>query len=338
MKVISAEKKLCLSCMEEHQVKRVEVQEENIFKGLTVKYPARYEYCNRTDEFLTYEDSLITNDLAFKDAYREKVGLLTSREIVGIREMYGVSQKDFCAILGWGSSTINRYENHQVQSVAHNDILSKLADDPKWFLELLNRAKDILSEKAYLKYLGNTKECCRLKQDEYARAHIETVHMKFNSDPILTGNTDLNLDKVVEVIGYLARNITNLFLVKLLKMLWYSDSLHFKRYGRSISGLVYVALPMGAVPDAYKSLLLLKGIEYDEMQCNESISFRFKTPADFEIRFLSDTETQVLDEVIKRFKYHSGQDMIVAMHQEEAYKNTLENQPISYKHAKNLSI
>ncbi len=164
MKTISAEKKLCLSCMEEHEVKRVEVQEENIFKGVTVNYPARYEYCNRTDEFLTYEDSLITNDLAFKDAYRERVGLLTSREIVGIREMYSVSQKDFCAILGWGSSTVNRYENYQVQDVAHNDILRKLGDDPKWFIELLNRAKDILPEKAYLKYLGNAK-----KQGGYLR-------------------------------------------------------------------------------------------------------------------------------------------------------------------------
>ena len=318
MKVISTEKRLCLSCMEEHEVKRVEVQEENIFKDVTVNYPARYEYCNRTDEFLTYGDSLTTNDLAFKDAYREKVGLLTSREIVGIREMYGVSQKDFCAILRWGSSTINRYENHQVQGVAHNDILRKLADDPKWFMELLNRVKDRLPEKAYLKYLGNAKGYYRLKQDEYARAHIETVHMKFDGDRILAGNTDLNLDKVVEIVGYLAQNITNLFLVKLLKMLWYSDSLHFKRHDRAISGLIYVALPMGAVPDAYKSLLLLKGIEYDEMQCNENISFRFKAPVDFEVRF--------------------GQDMVAAMHREKAYKNTPENHPISYEYAKSLSI
>jgi hypothetical protein len=40
MKVISTVKKLCLSCMEEHEVKRVEVQEENIFKGIKVDYPA----------------------------------------------------------------------------------------------------------------------------------------------------------------------------------------------------------------------------------------------------------------------------------------------------------
>ena len=340
MKLISAEIKLCLSCMEEHEVKRVEAQEENIFKGVTVSYPARYEYCDRTDEFLTYEDSLATNDLAFKDAYRKKVGLLTSGEIVKIRKGYGVSQKDFCAILGWGSSTINRYENYQVQSAAHNDILRKLADDPKWFIELLNRARDKLPEKAYSKYLRNAKKYYRLKQDEYeyARAHIEAVHLKFDDDYALLGNTDLNLDKVVEMVGYLAQNITDVYLVKLLKLLWYSDSLHFKRHKRAISGLVYMALPMGAVPDAYKSLLLLQGIDHDEMQCNESISYLFKAPANFKIKHLSDTEIQVLDEVIERFKNYTGQDMVAKMHQEEAYKNTPENRPISYKYAKSLSI
>jgi hypothetical protein len=61
-------------------------------------------------------------------------------------------------------------------------------------------------------------------------------------------------------------------------------------------------------------------------------------PADFAVRFLSATEIQVLDEVIERFKCHSGQDMVVAMHQEMAYKNTLENQPISYRYAEYLSI
>lgn len=225
-----------------------------------------------------------------------------------------------------------------MQGVAHNDILRKLADDPQWFLELLHRAKDKLPEKAHLKYLGNAKARLRLKQDEYARAYIQAVHMKYDGNPDLTGKTDLNLDKVVEAISYLAQTVTSLFLVKLLKMLWYSDSLHFKQHGRAISGLVYLALPMGAVPDGYKSLLLLKGIEYDETQFNENISCRFKVPESFEMRFLTDTEIQVLDQVIEKFGHTSGKDMVVAMHEEEAYKHTAENQPISYEHAKSLSI
>jgi hypothetical protein len=65
MRVDSALEKLCFSCMEEHEVLRVEVQEENIFKGVMVKYLAKYEYCSRTEEYSTYENTLETNHLAF---------------------------------------------------------------------------------------------------------------------------------------------------------------------------------------------------------------------------------------------------------------------------------
>lgn len=50
------------------------------------------------------------------------------------------------------------------------------------------------------------------------------------------------------MINYLAAKVESLHKVKLMKMLWYSDYLHYKRNGVSISGLVYRALPMGAVP------------------------------------------------------------------------------------------
>lgn len=338
MKVISAEKKLCLSCMEEHEVKRVEVQEENIFKGVTVNYPARYEYCDRTNELLTYEDSLNTNDLVFKDAYREKTGLLTSREIVGIREMYGVSQKDFCVILGWGSSTINRYENHQVQDGVHDDVLRKLADDPRWFLDLLERAKGALTDKAYRKYLGRVRERHHREQNQYVIKCLEAANAKHRGDGNLTGSTGLDLGKVVDVINLLAQKVHNLHLVKLIKMMWYSDNLHYKREGKAITGLVYVALPMGAVPEGYKNLLLLDGVQYEEIPYNENIGYKFEAPANFRAEQLSGSEVQAIAEVVKRFKNCNASEISARMHEEEAYKNTPSQKPISYEHAENLSI
>lgn len=145
------EKKQCLSCMEEHRVQVVEVVEENVFKDTLVKYPASYEYCSNTGEYTALDEMIDANDISFKDAYRKKAGLLTSQEIVAIREKYGVSQKDFSKILGWGSSTITRYENHQVQDIVHDDMLRKVNKDPKWFMELLERAGSELSKKAYEK-------------------------------------------------------------------------------------------------------------------------------------------------------------------------------------------
>ncbi len=75
-------------------------------------------------------------------------------------------------------------------------------------------------------------------------------------DEDLTGRAVLNLSKVVEMMNYLASKVANLHKVKLMKMLWYSDNLHYKREGKSISGLAYSALPMGAVPEGYEDFSL----------------------------------------------------------------------------------
>lgn len=70
MKVISSMNKLCLCCMEEHEVKTVEVKEDNIFKGQKVDYIARYNFCDVADEYFCDEIMIEQNDLAMKDAYR----------------------------------------------------------------------------------------------------------------------------------------------------------------------------------------------------------------------------------------------------------------------------
>ena len=66
------------------------------------------------------------------------------------------------------------------------------------------------------------------------------------------GYTELNLRKVVDVIRYFSNSVKvkALYKVKLMKMLWYSDALSFKTRDKAITGLVYKALPMGAVPIA----------------------------------------------------------------------------------------
>jgi len=280
VKTISTEKKLCLSCMEKHEVKKVEVLEENVFKGVSVKYPAKYEYCDRAEDYLTYEDTLESNDTAFKDAYRKEMGLLTSDEIIAIRKMYGVSQKDFSLVLGWGSSTITRYENHQVQDGVHDDVLRKVANDPKWFIELLSRARTNLTDKAYRKYLQKARELYHANRNKYLKESEE----------------------------------------------------------KTITGLVYNALPMGAVPEGHEALLLLDGVEYDEVQYDEHIGYRFKAKDGFQVNLLTESEIKAIDEVINRFKNYNAKEISDAMHEEEAYRNTPKKQPISFEYAQSLSI
>lgn len=166
METIKTEFKQCISCMEEHEVQTVNIEEAGTFKGERVTFNAVYEYCANSGEYYETEEMMRINSLAQKDAYRKRVGLLTSGEIKAIREKYAISQKDFSEILGWGMATITRYENHQVQDRAHDDILRKIDSDPAWFLAMLVRAQDKIAAK-YAYYYKRAKEILDAKNNFY---------------------------------------------------------------------------------------------------------------------------------------------------------------------------
>jgi hypothetical protein len=157
-------------------------------------------------------------------------------------------------------------------------------------------------------------------------------------DEDLTGRSELNLSKVVEMINYLASKVSSLHKVKLMKMLWYSDNLHYKKRGRSISGLAYSALPMGAVPEGYEQIVLLDGVNYDTVCYGENVGYRFKTAPRFEIKELTQSEIETLDDVIQQIGNLNTDEIVNKMHGEEAYKCTDSNCFIPFSFAERLTI
>lgn len=338
MEILKTQNKLCLNCMEEHEVQEVVVLEENIFNSETIHYYATYEYCSNADEYFQTEELIRKNDVALKDAYKKHMNLLTSDEIIAIRSIYDVSQKDFAIILGWGKATITRYENYQVQDTIHDDVLRKIKVDPKWFLQLLERSKENLSLKAYQKYSKRVNKLIKSNKNEFLKEFIEMQYIDINGDEQLAGGTILNLDKVVEAVNVFSLQVQNLYKVKLMKYLWYSDFLNYKRTGRSITGLVYKALPMGAVPEAHEMIISLNNIHFDEVLISGNIAYKFQYVSGVDTKNLSADELDVINEVIKLFGKMNTQELIDKMHKEAAYKETAANEYISYKYANQLSI
>ena len=97
---VKTEKKLCPCCMEEHEVRTVVVRESNVFKSVPVEYDAEYFYCDRADETYAEEPQIAQNDIAMKNAYREKTGLLTSQQKAQIALADAVPGADRCNLLG----------------------------------------------------------------------------------------------------------------------------------------------------------------------------------------------------------------------------------------------
>lgn len=329
-----------MSCMQEHGVQTVVIKETNIFKDIEVEYDAKYFYCDIAEEYYADEDMLSENDISMKNSYRKKAGLLTSGEIIAIRSQYDISQGDLCTLLGWGAKTITRYEGHQVQDMAHDTILRKLDDDPAWFITLLEKNRALLSAEAYNRYYQKAAGLFEQKHDAYLRKSIEARYSKFSLMNEYNGNVPLSLDKVVDVINYFAnaKQLLNLYKVKLMKLLWYADALSYKRRGHAITGLVYQAMPMDAVPVAHDLIIDLQGIEYEEIMIGDGIAYSFVSTGEKEYKTLSETDIDILDEIIRAFSTADANSIVRAMHEEQAYKNTSARDIIEFKYAGSLSI
>lgn len=340
MNILRRELMRCPCCMEEHEVQTITVIENNVFKSVPVEYMAEYLYCDQADETFADERQISLNDINMKNAYREKMSLLTSHQIAAIRARYGISQSDLCLLLGWGGKTITRYESHQVQDIAHDTILRKLDSDPEWFLQLLRTEKEAFSVSSYEKYMEAGITLFEQEHDLYLKSAIMSKYARFLNNSEVTGGKILSLDVVVDMIRYYANSsiMTNLFRVKLMKLLWYADALSYKRRGHSISGLVYRALPMGAVPVAYESIVDLSTIHCEEIEIGDGVGYKFLPTKDKHYTHLTLEDREILDAVIQRFGKASKSQIVEAMHQEDAYIKTAPHDIIQFKYTQTLGL
>src|SRR5665648_1078099 len=104
----------CPICNKEHSLEMRKRLTQVVLKGEIVDYEEVYYLCpisgEEENEFVP-ASLMDENFLRIRDLYRMKKGLLTSEEIIQIREFYGLTQSDFSALLGWGEETISRYES-----------------------------------------------------------------------------------------------------------------------------------------------------------------------------------------------------------------------------------
>lgn len=83
---------MCELCGEEHlEIKKKIVKTE--LKGKFIEYESEYAYCPDLDEDILIGNMLDKNLNKMRDAFRKKVKLLTSYELVDLRGELGVSQK-----------------------------------------------------------------------------------------------------------------------------------------------------------------------------------------------------------------------------------------------------
>ena len=139
------------------------------------------------------------------------------------------------------------------------------------------------------------------------------------------------------MISYFAESVSNLFKVKLMKMLWYSDALSFVENGCSMTGMVYRHEPMGALPIGHYSLMNLERLNIqEEMSFNYDTMLHVYPIEDMDYSILSDDEKNILDKVIVKFVDYKANEIVDYMHEETAYTKTNPGDIIPFSLAKEI--
>ena len=331
----------CPLCDKVHELEERTRTASMVLKGEEVLYEERFFRCCYGDEEENeFETGSMTNEnlLNARNAYRRKMGLLTSHEIIGIRENYGLSQVDLARLLGWGEATVSRYESKAIQDEAYDTMLCLVRDNPLQALEFLKKNGNKFSVSKREEIKAHIVE----KLDSYGkefltRQSLEGEYAGLDEPSDSNGYTALDIDKLEAVISYLAESMSHFYKVKLMKSLWYSDALAFRQTGRSMTGLVYRHAAMGALPVGHYSLMNLENLNIKEEISPGYDSMLHVYPSENpDYSVLSNEEKGVLDTVIRKFKNFKAAEIVEYMHAEKAYRETSNGEIIPFSLAKEI--
>jgi hypothetical protein len=138
----------------------------------------------------------------------------------------------------------------------------------------------------------------------------------------------LDPDKAREALVYLALKSTSFDIYKACKLLFLADKYHLVRYGRTITGDWYFAMPHGPAPNRIYGQLNMMIDDPDNMPALSSVlnvdrSFqapRFVATRRLEFENLSKSDLEALDETVRRFDSKTFEELKILTHGMVAYR------------------
>lgn len=281
-------------------------------------------------------------DKAF-NIYRKYNNIIDPKKIISLRKFYGISQRDFAALLGWSPTTLVNYENGALPSSSGNNILLLLLKD-KYL------ARDFFeATKSHISSYGRTKLIKLFNSNAFTHTtSLLNDFIKENYAPvngsIYTGYMKFNFDKLVNVILYYVNKLSNVSKTKLCKLLFYTDFLTFALQTKSMTGTPYVKLQYGPVPDEFSTLYTLL-IRHKVVTTKKKIKGNYEWPYYIpyknkkpDISIFNKLEISILKYLSNLFKDYSASDISKASHKEIGWIKSKYYKNISYNYSTRLTV
>lgn len=275
----------------------------------------------------------------FYDEYRKRHEILSPLEIKAIRNKYGLSQRSLGKILGWGEITIHRYESGALPNTSHERVL-KLLDDPFVMKKLLLDAEGLIPKSTFSRSMEKINKCIQDKENINFLEMVENK-VRAHSAGIESGFREFNLEKFINTVLFFAQEVPMLWKTKLNKLLFYADFKCFNEFTFSLTGLKYIKLDYGPVPNDYEGLLWSLESAGILVLKPDSIGDYYgtliKPILEYDSDVFSEEEYAILNEVKNKYGNDSSTLISEKSHQEKAWKEKPFYEVISYEHALELN-
>ena len=314
-----------------------EVKEE--YKNVKVNVEQNIGICSQCKERLYVTELEEANLERLYTKYRELTGIVSPKDIIEFREKYNISQRELVAILDWGKMTINRYERGSLPNQSHSEILKLIINNESYFREKVENAykSGRITEKTYTEIFT----CVDVYKDTKDDLQLSTfIQAKLSHNPsIYNGFREFDLDRLENLIGYIASRVNDLYKTSLNKYLWYMDFLNYKNTLKSITGLRYIRYTYGPIIEGknYELILNLDSkFEKEDREINYNITTKIHSKNNYDLSLFSKDEIKVIDEVIELLKDKTATNISDLSHEERAWIETKDNELISYEYAHDL--
>lgn len=308
---------------------------EYTYRGVVINAPTVYYLCVDTNEEFTDGELDEFNLEVIHNEFRIKEGIPLVHEIKGIRAKYGLSAAKMSRILGFGINTYSNYEKGEMPSVANGRIIAMCAN-PTYFKDYVVSLSNLDADEK-MKTLSLVNKCIEeVKPDVVQYRCFEKDLYNWERANIYSGYSELSVPKAKEMVYYFS-SLLKPFTTKLNKLLFYADFLFFQKYKKSITGMNYIAIQKGPVPNKFDTLYdqarhidkVLVKFDANVMGCR----FEGKESHSFNRDLFSDEELEVIKMVGDRFTYTKTNDMVELSHLEPAWLDNIEEMsliPYSY--------
>ncbi|MCT4662293.1 MAG: DUF4065 domain-containing protein [Tissierellales bacterium] len=280
-------KVFCEECREYENYRVEERKRTKEIRNKEITFNEKIAYCEECDSEIFVSELRDENLEAMDKAYRIVESLITVTQIKDLLEKYSIGKRPLSLLLGWGETTLTRFVNGDIPSKTYSDLLMRILESPKVFLEFLIQNRNKITEAAYKKSFAATNNIINKK----GICKVET--------------------RIESACNYIISRSVEITPLALQKLLYFSQAFHKVFVGTFMFDEDCEAWVHGPV---YRDIYFkYKDYGYNPIEDDKNR---------FDCFDLSEVEREVIDAVINNFGCYSGKILESMTHIESPWKET----------------